>query len=125
MSVNVSEILNELLPYVAYVLMAIGVMAFLVSVITQVIKELPGIKEIPTAALVIVLSLILCPVALVAILSWIRQPITWYMIFGCMIAAFIVALVAMDGWERVAEIWSRTKYSDTTVTDKDLKIKDL
>jgi len=23
-----------------------------------------------------------------------------------------VALVAMDGWERVAEIWKRTKYSD-------------
>ena len=125
MSVNVSEILNELLPYVAYVLMAIGVMAFLVSVITQVIKELPGIKEIPTAALVIVLSLILCPVALVAMLSWIGQSITWYMIFGCMIAAFIVALVAMDGWERVAEIWRRTKYSDTTVIDKDLKSKDL
>ncbi len=125
MSVNVSEILNELLPYVAYVLMAIGVMAFLVSVITQVIKELPGIKEIPTAALVIVLSLILCPVALVAMLSWIGQSITWYMIFGCMIAAFIVALVAMDGWERVAEIWRRTKYSDTTVIDKDIKSKDL
>lgn len=125
MSVNVSEILNELLPYVAYVLMAIGVMAFLVSVITQVIKELPGIKEIPTAALVIVLSLILCPVALVALLSWLERPITWYMIFGCMIAAFIVALVAMDGWERVAEIWRRTKYSDTTVIDKDLKSKDL
>ena len=89
MSVNVSEILNELLPYVAYVLMAIGVMAFLVSVITQVIKELPGIKEIPTAALVIVLSLILCPVALVAMLSWIGQSITWYMIFGCMIAALL------------------------------------
>ena len=125
MSVNVSEILNELLPYVAYVLMAIGVMAFLVSVITQVIKELPGIKEIPTAALVIVLSLILCPVALVAMLSWIGQSITWYMIFGCVIAAFIVALVAMDGWERVAEIWRRTKYSDTTVIDKDIKSKDL
>ena len=37
----------------------------------------------------------------------------------------IVALVAMDGWERVAEIWRRTKYSDTTVIDKDIKSKDL
>ena len=40
--------INEMLPYVTYLLVAIGVMAFLVSVITQVIKELPGLKEIPT-----------------------------------------------------------------------------
>lgn len=32
--------------------------------------------------------------------------------FACMIAAFVVALVSMDGWERVAEIWRRTKYSE-------------
>lgn len=108
MSINI----NEMLPYVTYLLVAIGVMAFLVSVITQVIKELPGLKEIPTAVVVIALSLVLCPVALVALMAWLGQPITWYMIFGCMIAAFIVALVAMDGWERVVEIWKRTKYSD-------------
>ena len=47
--------INEMLPYVTYLLVAIGVMAFLVSVITQVIKELPGLKEIPTAAVVIAL----------------------------------------------------------------------
>ena len=76
--------INEMLPYVTYLLVAIGVIA---------------------------LSLVLCPVALVALMAWLGQPITWYMIFGCMIAAFIVALVAMDGWERVAEIWKRTKYS--------------
>ena len=47
MNVNI----NEMLPYVTYLMVAIGVMAFLVSVITQVIKELPGLKEIPTACL--------------------------------------------------------------------------
>ena len=41
--------INEMLPYVTYLLVAIGVMAFLVSVITQVIKELPGLKEIPSS----------------------------------------------------------------------------
>ena len=62
--------------------------------------------------MVVVLSLVLCPVALVALLTWQGQAITWYMIFACMIAAFVVALVSMDGWERVAEIWRRTKYSE-------------
>ena len=103
--------MNDVLQYAAYGLVAIGVMAFLVSVITQVIKELPCFKPVPTAVVVIVLSLVLCPAALVALMAWLSKPITWYLIFACMIAAFIVALVAMDGWERVAEIWKRTKYS--------------
>ena len=104
--------MNELMQNVTYLVAAIGVMAFVVSVITQVIKEMPGLKNIPTATVVVVLRLVLCPVALVALLTWQGQAITWYMIFACMIAAFVVALVSMDGWERVAEIWRRTKYSD-------------
>ena len=104
--------MNELMQYVTYLVAAIGVMAFVVSVITQVIKKMPVLKNIPTATVVVVLSLVLCPVALVALLTWQGQAITWYMIFACMIAAFVVALVSMDGWERVAEIWRRTKYSE-------------
>ena len=45
-----------------------------------------------------------------AAMAWMQQPITWYMIFACMIAALIVALVALNGWERVAELWSRMQY---------------
>ena len=32
------------------------------------------------------------------------------MMFACIMAAFIVALVAMDGWERVKDIWDRAQY---------------
>lgn len=102
---------NEVMQYVSYLLIAIGVMAFIVSVITQVIKSLPGLSTLPTSAVVIILSLILCPASFVALMSWQKQPIEWYMIFACMITAFVVALVAMDGWERLQEIWERTKYN--------------
>lgn len=104
--------INELMQYLSYLLMAVGVMAFLVSVITQVVKSWPGLDKLPTAAVVIVLSLVLCPASFVALMAWQKQPITWYMVFACMIAAFIVALVAMDGWERVKDIWERTAYKD-------------
>ena len=93
----------------SYAVMAIGGMAFLVSVITQVIKAWPGLDAIPTSAVVIVLSLVLCPVVFVAVMTCLNHPVEWYMILACILAAFIVALVAMDGWDRIAEIWNRTK----------------
>ena len=48
--------MNELMQYVTYLVAAIGVMAFVVSVITQVIKEMPGLKNIPTATVVVYLA---------------------------------------------------------------------
>lgn len=105
---NVSEIMQ----YLSYLMIAIGAMAFLVSAVTQVIKSWPGLDKLPTPAVVIVLSLVLCPACLVALLYWQGQPIEWYMVFACVLAAFIVALVAMDGWERLKEIWDRTAYKN-------------
>ena len=105
---NVSEIMQ----YLSYLMIAIGAMAFLVSAVTQVIKSWPGLDKLPTPAVVIVLSLVLCPACLVALLYWQGQPIEWYMVFACVLAAFFVALVAMDGWERLKEIWDRTGYKN-------------
>ena len=101
---------NVIMQYVSYLMIAIGVMAFVVSVITQVIKSWPKLDQLPTSAVVIVLSLVLCPVTFVALMSYLKQPIEWYMVFACILAAFIVALVAMVGWERISEIWGRTQY---------------
>jgi len=104
--------LNEVMQVISYLLIAVGIMAFIVSVITQVIKSWPGLNKLPTSAVVIVLSLGLCPASYTAMMSWLRQPIKWYWLFACMIAAFIVALVSMDGWERLKEIWERTGYKN-------------
>lgn len=101
---------SVIMQYLSYLFIAIGVMAFLVSVVTQVIKELPGLKNLPTSMIVIILSLVICPLAMLALLEYLKQPVTWYMVFACMLAAFVVALVSMDGWERLKEIWNRTGY---------------
>ena len=102
--------INTIMQYGSYLLIAIGVMAFLVSAITQVIKSWPGMDKLPTSAVVIVLSLVLCPLTLVMIMAYLNQPMVWYMIVACVIVAFLVALVAMGGWEKISEIWQRTKY---------------
>lgn len=104
--------INMIMQYMSYILIAIGVMAFLVSAITQLIKELPWFKQVPTAVLVFILALVLCPVSFLALMAWISHPVEWYMIFACMMAAFIVALISLDGWERVKSIWDRTRYKE-------------
>lgn len=101
---------DVMVQYLSYLLVAIGVMAFIVSVITQVVKSWPGLSSLPTSAVVIVLSLVLCPVAFLAMMAWLGRPVVWYMVFACMVVAFVVALVSMDGWERIREIWERTGY---------------
>ena len=103
-----------IMQYVTYALIAIGVLAFLVSVITQVIKEMPGLVNIQTNAVALVISLILCPLAVIILCIWLNIRIIWYYIIGAVIAAFIVYLVATGGWEKVSEMWNRTKYKNKT-----------
>ena len=103
-----------LMQYITYVLIATGVLAFLTSIITQVIKEMPGLKNIQTNAVALVIALILCPLAVVILCIYLQIAIMWYYIIGAVIAAFIVYLVATGGWERVKEMWDRTKYKNKT-----------
>lgn len=99
------------LQYVTYALMAVGVLAFIVSVITQVIKEMPYLKNIQTNAVAMVVSLIVCPVAVIIACQYFKIVILWYYVFASFIAAFIVYLVSTGGWEKISEMWIRTKYN--------------
>ena len=86
-------------------------MAFIVSVITQVIKEMPYLKNIQTNAVAMVVSLIVCPVAVIIACQYFKIVILWYYVFASFIAAFIVYLVSTGGWEKISEMWNRTKYN--------------
>lgn len=99
-----------LMQYVTYALIAVGALAFFVSAITQVIKEMPALKNIQTNAVALVVALILCPVSVIIACQYFNIVITWYYVFASFIAAFIVYLVSTGGWERVTEMWNRTKY---------------
>lgn len=99
-----------LIQYVTYALMAIGGLAFVVSVIVQVIKELPWLMRIQTSVVALAVSMILCPLAMVIACQYFKIVIVWYYVFASFITAFIVYLVATGGWERVMDIWERTKY---------------
>lgn len=99
-----------LMQYMSYILAGIGVLAFMVSVIVQVIKEMPGLKKIQTNAVALATALILTPVSVIVLCTYYTVVIEWYYIFASFIAAFIVYLVSTGGWERVTEMWNRNKY---------------
>lgn len=90
---------------VSKILLYLGFMAFIVSVITEALKKWEWFeKKSHTAIVVIVISIILCPVSMLGLASYFGIVIEWYMVFASFIAAFIVALISMDGWERVNEL---------------------
>ena len=101
-----------LMQYITYALMAVGILAFVVSVIVQFIKELPGLKKIQTNLVALGVSMLLCPLAVVIACQYFKIVIVWYYVFAAFIAAFVVSLVATGGWEKVTEIWNRTKYKN-------------
>lgn len=94
------------------VLAVIGVLAFLVSVITQVLKGVGIFNKIPTDILVFVLSIVLTVTSFIAYMQYIQQTIIWYMILAAIMAGFIVAFVAMFGWEKLSDLWSRFNKKD-------------
>lgn len=91
------------------ILAVIGALAFIVSVITQVFKGVGVLAKIPTDILVLVLSIGITVTAFVAYMQYIQQTIIWHMILAAILAGFSVAFVAMYGWEKFAELWSRFK----------------
>ena len=100
--------MKDLTTIAAFISAFIGAMAFIVSIITEALKKWEWFdRKMPTALTVIILSLILCPVSVLGLAAYYGMVIEWFMVFASFIAAFIVALVSMDGWERITELKDR------------------
>ena len=96
-------------------LAVIGALAFMVSVITQVFKGVGVLSKIPTDILVFVLSIGITVTAFVAYMQYIHMTILWYMILAAIMAGFLVAFVAMYGWEKLSDLWSRFGKANTNI----------
>ena len=71
-----------LIQYMTYILAVIGGLAFLVAVVVQVIKELPWLNQIQTSVVALVVSMILCPLAVVIACQYFNIVIVWYYVFA-------------------------------------------
>ena len=99
--------MNDLISFGTSIIAIIGGLAFIVSVITQVIKEMPLISDIPTSLLVITLSISMTTAAYIAYAQHNYMQLHWYMIAASIIAGFFVAFVAMFGWEKISDIYRK------------------
>nr|DAE80854.1 MAG TPA: holin [Bacteriophage sp.] len=101
------DVIQSLVANMAIIMSVIGALTFVVTVITQVIKGIGVFKKIPTDMLVLVLSIGITVVAFIAYMQYIHMAILWYMILAAILAGFVVAFVAMYGWEKLSELWRR------------------
>ena len=67
-------------------------------------------KMIPTSVVALIVSVILCPLAVIIACQYFKIVIVWYYVFSAFLAAFVVYVVATGGWEKASEIWNRTRY---------------
>lgn len=95
--------------YFPQAMMIVGILAFVVSVIIEVIKNVSFLKNIPTDLVVIVLSEVLTVLSFLAYMSYNSVAVTWYLAVGSFIAGFFVAFVAMYGWDKITELYNRFK----------------
>jgi len=85
----------------------IGMLAFIVSAITQATKNLPGLQRIPTDAQVIALSLLFTLLAVLAYAQLSGLAVRWYLIAAVLPLGLLVSFVAMYGWATARDLWQR------------------
>lgn len=102
--------MSQIMEYVSTALLIIGVLAFITAVIVQTVKEMPYLKDAPTSLVALMIAEIITVLSLFAGCQYMGISILWYYVCAAIIAGFIVYLVATGGWDKLNDIWQRTKY---------------
>lgn len=102
--------MENLIANITMILTVIGVLAFVVSVITQVTKGWGFLNRIPTAIQVYVTSLVISVLGIVIYLQVKGFKIVWYYIVGAIVLSFFIAFVSTYGWAQLKELWNRSKF---------------
>lgn len=88
---------------------AIGVIAAIVSVITEMTKNIGVLKKIPTILQVIILSILLWIVLYLGVCGAGILVFEWFTLVAAIIAGFITAYVSSYGWEKLNDAFKRYK----------------
>lgn len=92
---------------VTALLIFLSVCAILTALVTEALKSIRSINKLPTKMVCYIVAIVLTTPVMCAMLAYMKMPIEWYMVFGSFLASFIVAKVAMNGWDDVDELFHR------------------
>ncbi len=85
--------------YIAIIML--GAVAFFVSAVTELTKEMSFLKKIPTIWQVVLLSVALWVLIFFASCSLGFCEKEWYILAGSVMAGFLSAFIASYGWEKL------------------------
>lgn len=101
------SIFNEIFNLVPLIVAVLCAMAFIVSVIVQVTKEVWVIQRIPTKTWTLIVSIVICPIVYLAYIAYINMQFTWYYLIAIIISGFPVSYIATYGWDSFNDLWKR------------------
>jgi cell shape-determining protein MreD len=102
------KILGQYLPVASAV---ISLLAFIVSLITEGIKNIGFLKKVPTNIVVLVISILLCIITYLGACSIFNLRVHWYSVVGSFLGGFVVSYISTYGWEKFNALYLRYQRS--------------
>lgn len=100
----------ETLMHAASILITLlGILAFLTSVIVQVVKDLPWTTDVPTDVVVLIIAVFLTFSAGIAAAQIYTVSTKWYIVVALIVLSFCVSFIASHGWSKFGELYDRFK----------------
>lgn len=94
----------------ATLILVVGALVFLTNAVVEVIKMTFGVSGEKTLNKVALIVAIILTVALyLAYTTYTGGFIIWYYLVCSIILGFIVALIAMLGWDKVIKMWQQSQ----------------
>ena len=89
----------------ATIILFLGIMVFAVNIIVEVTKNLWLLDQVHTNYYVTTLSIVLTVLSYFIYLSYTSSKFIWYYLLATILCGFMVAYLAMFGWEKLIKLW--------------------
>lgn len=101
---DINIIINTIINYASWFMLALYVLVLTVNIITEVIKRL---IPVPTDIVVFLVSIAVTVLALFIAAEVLNITVMWYYAVGAVVLGVFVAYAAMFGFDKFKELWER------------------